>query len=187
MDSALFSAINGWHVPWLDVVMRGVTTLGYFPGIWFVSAVLALGWAPGRAAAFRMCLAVALTYWVTSGVVKPLVARERPYLTVAGARTIETSPAHSPSFPSGHAATAVAGAIAGARLWPAATLPLWLLATLIAYSRVYVGVHFPSDIAAGALVGAACAVFVLGGRHPATWMPAATSRASTGPPPRFRP
>jgi undecaprenyl-diphosphatase len=179
VDAALFTAINGAHAPWLDPVMTWVSWLGYFPGVWFLAAAAALTWPRQRAAAFRMCLAVALTYWVTSGVVKPLVARERPYMAVVGARTVEASPATGPSFPSGHTATAVAGALAGVRVVPGAGWALWALATLMSISRVYVGVHYPTDVVAGALIGTACAYFVLGGRHPATW-PLPRSAASAG-------
>ena len=171
MDAALFSLLNGLHTPWLDAVMRGTSWLGYFPGVWFVWAAAALTWRPTRAAAWRMCLAVALTYALTSGVVKPLVARERPYVVVTGARTIEPSPSDSYSFPSGHAATAVAGAMAASRVLPHASWVFWGVATLMAYSRIYVGVHYPADVVGGALFGAAVAFFVLGGSHRATWMP----------------
>ena len=61
------------------------------------------------------------------------------------------------SFPSGHAATAVAGAIMLSRIWPAGRFVLGALAMLIALSRIYVGVHYPLDIVAGAGLGAACA------------------------------
>jgi undecaprenyl-diphosphatase len=179
VDAALFSAVNGAHAPWLDAVMAGASWLGYFPGIWFIGAAAALAWAPLRAAAFRMLLAVSLTYALANGVIKPLVARQRPYLALTSARTVEALPPVSYSFPSGHAATAVAGAIAGARVFPSVSWVLWTLATLMAVSRVYVGVHYPSDLVAGAVLGAACAYFVLGGRHPATW--AAISRRSPGP------
>lgn len=180
MAAALFSALNGWHTPWLDAVMRGASWLGYFPGVWFVSAAAALAWPPIRAAAWRMCLAVALTYALTSGVIKPLVARERPYTVVTGARTIEPAPSDSYSFPSGHASTAVAGAIAASRVVPGASWVFWGLATLMAYSRIYVGVHYPGDVVAGALFGAAVAFFVLGGAHPATWMPRRTGAPPSG-------
>jgi undecaprenyl-diphosphatase len=171
MDAALFTAINSAHTPALDAVMLGVSWLGYFPGIWFVLGAAALGWPRGRAAAWRMCLAVSLTYVLASGVIKPIVGRVRPSQTATmAARSIETQPPSSGSFPSGHAATAVAGAMAAARLVPRASWALWALATLMAYSRVYVGVHYPSDLLGGALLGVACAWLVLGGRHPSTWL-----------------
>ena len=171
MDAALFTAINSAHTPALDAVMLGVSWLGYWPGIWFVFGAAALGWPRTRAAALRMCLAVALSYVVASGVLKPLIGRVRPsHAPVLAARTLEAQPLSSASFPSGHATTAVAGALAAARVVPGASWAFWALATLMAYSRVYLGVHYPSDILGGALVGAVCAWLVLGGSHPSTWV-----------------
>jgi undecaprenyl-diphosphatase len=167
VDAALFSALNSAHAPWLDTVMTWVSWLGYFPGVWFLSAAATLLSPRLRASAFRACLAVSLTYVMASSVVKPLVARARPYQSgLVAARTVEPSPATGYSFPSGHAATAVAGALSGARIVPAAAPVLWGLATVMAVSRVYVGVHYPSDVVAGALLGVLCTYLVLGGRHP---------------------
>jgi membrane-associated phospholipid phosphatase len=170
VDAALFSLINGTHAPWLDPVMRVVSWLGYLPGIWFVSAVALLSVPRYRAAAWRMCLAVSLTYWITSGVIKPVVARERPYRSaMLAARLVESSPGTGYSFPSGHAATAAAGALAAARIFPGASTAVAVLAGVMAYSRIYVGVHYPSDVVAGAVLGALCALLVLGGSHASTW------------------
>lgn len=182
VDAALFSAVNGAHAPWLDHVMLALTWLGYFPTIWLVAGVALLSAPRLRAAALRLCLAVALSHWLASGVIKPLVGRPRPFVAgVAAARTLEAVPPASASFPSGHAATAAAGAIAGARLVTGAGPLLWALATAIAYSRVYVGVHFPSDVLAGALLGVCSAWLVLGGRHPsAVAWPAARGHGDAG-------
>jgi undecaprenyl-diphosphatase len=166
VDAAIFSAINGVQTPWLDPVMTWASWLGYFPGIWFLSAAAALAWPRLRASAFRACLAVALTYVVASGVVKPIMARPRPYQDhLVAARTVEVAPATGYSFPSGHAATAVAGALAGGRIVPALSPFLWGLAALMSVSRIYVGVHYPSDILGGAVLGLLCTYLVLGGRH----------------------
>ena len=90
---------------------------------------------------------------------KPLIGRARPFVDHVEYREIGVRP-DTPSFPSGHAATAAAGALAFARIWPAAAIPAWTLAALIAISRVALGVHFPSDILAGFLLGALLARFV---------------------------
>jgi undecaprenyl-diphosphatase len=68
---------------------------------------------------------------------------------------------HSHSFPSGHTATAVAAAIVLSYFAPRAAPLFVLLAAAVAYSRLYVGVHFPLDIVGGALIGAATALLLL--------------------------
>ena len=60
----------------------------------------------------------------------------------------------STSFPSGHTAAAFAFATGVGVEWPAASVPLYVLAGLVGYSRVHTGVHFPGDVIVGSLVGA---------------------------------
>ena len=65
------------------------------------------------------------------------------------------------AFPSGHAALAFAGAVVLTRVLPAGRIVWWVLAAATAYSRVYLGVHYPLDVLAGAVVGAASGFAVL--------------------------
>jgi undecaprenyl-diphosphatase len=131
---------------------------------WWVLALIAAVFPTNRSAAWRLLLAVGFTFLVNDYVVKPIVDRPRPFTAIADLKVIDAKPA-TPSFPSGHAAMAVAGAIAGARMMPAAAWVLWPLAVLVAISRVYIGVHWPTDVMAGVIVGLMCAWFVLGGRN----------------------
>jgi membrane-associated phospholipid phosphatase len=85
--------------------------------------------------------------------VKQLTERPRPPLTDPALNALIAIP-HSTSFPSGHAATAFAAAVAVAVLHPRLRLPLFGLAVLVALSRVYLGVHYWSDVFVGSLVGA---------------------------------
>lgn len=68
---------------------------------------------------------------------------------------------HSHSFPSGHTATAFAGATVLAWLEPRAAPAFYVLAAAIAYSRLYVGVHFPLDVVGGLAIGLATALLLL--------------------------
>jgi membrane-associated phospholipid phosphatase len=96
---------------------------------------------------------VALTYALNTAV-KTLVARERPQLP--GLPALTGTPTKL-SFPSAHAATSFAGALAYARLGVPAK-PLFGLAGALSLSRLYLGVHYPSDVVAGAALGGGVAI-----------------------------
>ena len=121
MDVTLFTAINGTHAPALDALMLAATWAGFGAVVWFALAAVALCWPRHRAAAVRAVLLLAVTLGVNNLVVKPLVDRPRPFsASLVAARVIQVPAPTTTSFPSGHAATAVAGAMAMARVWPAA-------------------------------------------------------------------
>jgi membrane-associated phospholipid phosphatase len=116
-----------------------LSLLGEHGAIWYVIALA----ARRRDAARTVAIAYA-----ANQVMKVIVRRPRP--SREGARTYSNL-----SYPSAHAATSVAGARRLAETLPAA--PLWLLAAGLAGSRLYLGVHHPSDTFAGAALGAAIA------------------------------
>jgi membrane-associated phospholipid phosphatase len=91
-----------------------------------------------------------------AGIVKVAVGENRP----DEPDPLITIP-HSHSFPSGHTATSFAGATALSLLYPRGTPAFFLFAAAIAYSRLYVGVHFPLDLAGGAVIGVATALLLL--------------------------
>ncbi len=144
--------------------MVAMSDIGRRGLVWLVVAAVAVAFPRHRAAAWRLVLALALTFFVVDAIAKPLVGRARPFEVLDDVRVIDARPTTA-SFPSGHAASAFAGALAASRIWPAARVAFFLLAAFIALSRVYVGVHFPIDVLAGALTGLACAWLALGGRR----------------------
>jgi undecaprenyl-diphosphatase len=133
------------HTPRSERVVRVFSYAGEHGGIWLVPGLLRARW---RAATRTVALA-----YVANQLVKLTVPRARPRLDGLPALIKVGS---DRSFPSAHATTSFAGARAYARLGvPAA--PLYALAVAFAASRVWLGVHHPSDVLAGAVLGKAIA------------------------------
>jgi undecaprenyl-diphosphatase len=170
MGSAILgadAAVRVWfashHAPALDWVMLALTAIGRAGSIWLLLGVLLAFKRPVTAAGvLQMALAILIAGQLTDRVLKPAVGRVRPFVAVMDVRVVGDRPG-TYSFPSGHAATAFAGAYGLSRIWRRMRPAWWLLAIGIALSRVYLGVHYPLDILAGALVGATSAWFAIGG------------------------
>ena len=112
-----------------------------------------------------------------TGTLKPMIDRERPATTHPTVVVQTPVRPGSSSFPSGHAAGAAAGAYSLTRIWvtPLPARLLWLAAAAVMSSRVYLGVHYPLDVAVGAMIGLGCAAFVTGGR---VYRPRVSTRSS---------
>ena len=161
-DTAARAWLTGHHHPAIDILMVGLSIIGRGGSVWLM---LTLGLflqdrRRGRAAA-RVVLALAMSYAVTDGIVKPLVARARPFEPPSVTRVIDSRP-DTYSFPSGHAAASVAGAMTLSQVWPRGRAVLWVLALLVSFSRIYVGVHYPFDSVVGLAIGLACALAIQG-------------------------
>jgi undecaprenyl-diphosphatase len=162
MDSEILGWIATHRAAWLDGVMWALTVAGISGAVWIAAAVAtALVDRRRRMAAWQMGLALLLTWAVSDGVLKPLVHRARPDARFEASRVVSGPPSSS-SFPSGHASSSAAGAFMLASAWPSARVAFWVLAVAISASRIYLGVHYPSDVLAGFLVGLLVAWFVRG-------------------------
>lgn len=158
-DQALFRKVNGeWTHSIADTVFPVITDL-HRAGIWplIVVAALLIFWIyKQRAKAAKtivlLVLSVALSDMLCYRVLKPHFNRSRPQASGVEARLL-TEKHTGLSFPSNHAANNFAAANTLAYVMPSFAWLWFLIATLIAYSRVYVGVHFPLDVVAGASVG----------------------------------
>jgi undecaprenyl-diphosphatase len=139
-----------------------VTTIGVGGGVWYTLAIVGgvrTRQSASRAACWRAILAVSLALALVDGVIKPLVRRDRPFVAGPEPSTLAWRPTTS-SFPSGHAASSAAGALALTRAFPPAAAPLAAVASLVVLSRVGLGMHYVSDVLGGVLLGLAVAAFV---------------------------
>ncbi|CAL9593418.1 hypothetical protein SUDANB6_05306 [Streptomyces sp. enrichment culture] len=163
VDGALYAAVAATPTPTLDRALRRLSHAADHSKISLaIAACLALGGPRSRRAALAGAGAVALASASANLLGKRLVRRARPDREAARVTVGRHVPMPtSASFPSGHTASAVAFAVAVGVVLPGAAVPLGALASAVAYSRVHTGVHYPGDVAAGAVLGVASATTAL--------------------------
>ena len=140
----------------LDPLMVAYTSLGNYSIIWLLLAAVMIYFPKTRKAGVLVLLAIALGYLVNDLILKDLIERPRPWIDISGLEPLIYA-SNPNSFPSGH--TCIAFAVVGiicrtqSQNWALASIAA---AVLMGFSRMYVGVHYPTDIMAGAVVGIVC-------------------------------
>lgn len=159
LDTQLFRLMNAsWTAQFMDSYMVYVTGKMNFLGVIIAAAVLI--WVLGKRqdrVGLVILVAVVLTSDFASNALKGVFMRTRPCNALEGVRLL-VGCGGSFSMPSGHATNIFAAMVflsaRYGRFWPF----FMFMAFSVAYSRVYVGVHYPMDVAAGALLGAVTAL-----------------------------
>ena len=154
-DSALLFRIHGlFSSPLLDRIMVFITQLGDLGLIWLLLAAVLLLCPATRRTGACVLLAMALGLMFGNGLLKNLIARPRPYAADPSILLLIPPSREAFSFPSGHTLHAFAAAcsvgLAGHRRLFCFVLPL---TALIGFSRIYLMMHYPLDVFAGALLG----------------------------------
>lgn len=123
-------------------------------GYWY-PFVAALMFLLNHEIAFRFLAAAAVAFGIELPlykIIKNMVKRDRPFNTLKGIES-RIIPSDKFSFPSGHTAAATIMAMLLSYFVPALALPAFIWAILVGFSRIYVGVHYPTDILAGLILG----------------------------------
>ena len=139
--------------PILDNLMIFITSLGNGGMIWIVATIALLIPKKTRKAGIMSAAALLGSLIINNNIVKNIVQRPRPFVTFTDLQIIIPTPSEF-SFPSGHTSSSFAAAAVFYRHLPKKLgLPAVILAGLIGFSRLYVGVHYPTDVIAGVLMG----------------------------------
>lgn len=145
-------ALQDIHNPVLDKVMVLVSALGNAGIFWIAVGLLLLITKRYRRGGAQMLVAMAVTFIIGNLILKNLVARERPCWIDPQVQLLMASPSDY-SFPSGHSMNGFAGSVSLLCIDKRIGIPAVILAAVIAFSRLYLFMHFPTDVFAGIVIG----------------------------------
>ncbi len=144
----------------LDKIMPYITSLGNSGLIWIVISIVMICKKKYRTTGILCLSALLLTTVLGEGILKHLVQRQRPYNHIDSLNLLISEPV-SYSFPSGHTGSSFAAAtVISSRIHKAAPW-VFSFAAIIAFSRLYLMVHYPTDVLVGAILGTISAIMVL--------------------------
>jgi len=154
-DTTIFLLVNELpHTPLFNAVMQGITASMNRGDAWVIMLLIATLFDHKRGR--RALLEVLPPLWLATATVeypiKGVFRRRRPFIEMVRAIVIGKKPGGY-SFPSGHSAAAFAGAVLISHHYPRWATILYLLAALVGFSRIYLGVHYPGDVLTGGISG----------------------------------
>lgn len=157
IDFNILNAIQSIRNPFLDTIMPLITFLGSGGIVWAVTALIMLCFKKSRKTGIVIIVSLLLGLFLSTMGLKNVIARERPYNTEGALLTVENlligAPSGRFSFPSGHAISSFSAATVILLYSKKSAIPAIILAALICFTRLYLYVHFPSDVICGALFG----------------------------------
>lgn len=157
IDCKIVSFINNKvKNKYLDFIMPKVTRLGDFGLIWNIISIALIISKEYRNIGFKAVTALCLCILLGEGIIKHITKRVRPFVINTDLKILIHKP-RGYSFPSGHTASSVAVASILAIYFSQIAVIVFVLAFLIGFSRVYLCVHYPSDVIIGAVLGIICA------------------------------
>ncbi|MDF2610744.1 MAG: phosphatase family protein [Lachnospiraceae bacterium] len=153
LDLRILETISQYiHNPVLDKIMIGLTTLGDSGLLWILFGMILIITKKYRYVGVMVLCALLLNFIVVDGILKNIIQRPRPFEAIPTLNLLIEKPL-SYSFPSGHASSAFAAA--GILIYGFKKYRFYIiaLAGLMAFTRIYLTVHYPTDILAGMIIG----------------------------------
>ncbi|MDP4178698.1 MAG: phosphatase PAP2 family protein [Bacillota bacterium] len=153
--SILLFIKNNMHNSLIDKLMIFFTSLGNAGTVWIVSALALLINKRTRKAGYTVVIALLLGYIFGDCILKNIVHRLRPCTYILQSQLLISKPAGY-SFPSGHSGSSFAAAGVISKYFKKTSIGVYIVAFLIAFSRLYLYVHYPTDVLAGIVLGIIC-------------------------------
>lgn len=161
--------LDGNILLWIQEYMRNafltpvfiiITNMGNSGAVWLAVSVIMLFFRKTRKAGILSLAALLASFIIDNVILKNLIARTRPYEVIPKLRIL-ISKQGDYSFPSGHTGSSFASAVILYKTLPKKFgIPALTLAGLMGFSRLYLGVHYPSDVLGGAIIGSLIAIIL---------------------------
>lgn len=159
MELEILHMIQNWHTDFLDVIMIFITKLGDAGVFWIAVGLLLTVIPKTRKCGLLVLISMALTYLLGNIILKNLIARPRPFRVDNSVTLLIPEPGEY-SFPSGHTMNSFTASVMIFLHYKKTGIAALVLAALIAFSRMYLFVHYPTDILGGIVIGVFDAVLV---------------------------
>lgn len=159
MELQILHMIQGWRTDLLDDIMVLITKLGDEGLVWIALCLILLIFPRTRKCGVAVGLSLILTTILGNKIIKNIVCRPRPFAADTSVTLLIPQPGQY-SFPSGHTSNSIAAAFSVFLFYKKPGIAALVLAGLIAFSRMYLFVHYPTDILGGIVLGIVDALIV---------------------------
>ncbi len=158
MEIKFLESLSAIHCKFLDVIMLFFTYIGEVGAIWIVCAILLLCFKKTRKSGIYLAVALILDALLVNLIIKNVVKRPRPFEYSAQLKNyiscLKYKLPTDYSFPSGHSAVSFCAVAVLTYFYKKKAISAIAVSVIIAFSRLYIGVHYPSDVLIGAVIGA---------------------------------